>query len=70
MGQCRRRNLDYKLTCDFCSIRNAKEGVKDEDKTVAHYFEEVSRSAAERCFLEREKVGVPSVYLVGKLQFW
>ena len=48
VGQCRRRNLDYKLTCDFCSIRNAKEGVKDDDKTVAHYYGEVSRSAAER----------------------
>ena len=48
MGQFRRRNLDYKLQCDQCSIRNAKEGVKDDDKTVAHYWGEVSRSGAER----------------------
>ena len=40
--------MDYKLQCDQCSIRNSKEGVKNDDKTVAHYWGEVSRSAAER----------------------
>ena len=47
-GQCRRRNISYKTTCDNCKANNLQAGVENTPETVAHYIGESFRSGAER----------------------
>ena len=47
-GDCRRRNITYKTSCNNCRERNAASGISDNDENVASYIGESARSGAER----------------------
>ena len=47
-GDCKRRNITYKTSCDNCKEKNASKGIKDNHENVGTYIGETARSGAER----------------------